>query len=160
MKRTIGILALALAVVGGAAGVAVRAADKGKAPMVVGTWTGGWGVYTPPPLAGPNPEKPSPYTQAQKQMDCKVELLESGKWQATFEGECGRPYKYTVKMIGRQSGDSVLFNGTADLGDKDGGVYDWIGRATEKEFVGFFSSGKYTGTFRLDRPKPAVAAAQ
>jgi len=34
----------------------------------------------------------------------------------------------------------VLFKGTADLGPKDGGVYDWIGRATEKEFVGFYTS--------------------
>jgi len=30
-------------------------------------------------------------------------------------------------------------------------VFDWIGRATDKEFVGFFSSRAYTGTFRLTR---------
>jgi hypothetical protein len=36
---------------------------------------------------------------------------------------------------------------------EDGGVFDWIGRANEKEFVGFFTSAHYTGTFNLSRPK-------
>jgi hypothetical protein len=40
-----------------------------------------------------------------------------------------------------------------DLGAKDGGVYDWIGRANEKEFVSFFTSAYYTGTFNLARAK-------
>jgi hypothetical protein len=74
-------------------------------------------------------------------------------WQATFEGECGRPYKYTIKMDGRQAGDVVLFKGTTDLGEKDGGVYDWIGRATQKEFIGFYTSAKYSGVFQLARKK-------
>ena len=43
------------------------------------------------------------------------------------------------------------------LGAKDGGVYDWIGRANEKEFVGFFTSAFYTGTFNLARAKAAEA---
>jgi hypothetical protein len=30
-------------------------------------------------------------------------------------------YKYTVKMDGRQAGDVMLFKGTTDLGEKDGG---------------------------------------
>ena len=30
---------------------------------------------------------------------------------------------------------------------------DWIGRATDKEFVGFFTSAYYTGTFNLTRAK-------
>jgi hypothetical protein len=91
-------------------------------------------------------------------LDCKVEMEQPGKWLATFEGECGRPYKYTVKMLGRQAGEVVLFQGTADLGKEDGGVYDWIGRATEKEFVGFYTSAKYAGTFTLKRPAPKEAA--
>jgi len=35
---------------------------------------------------------------------------------------------------------STKDDGTAGLGPKDGGVYDWIGRATEKEFVGFYTN--------------------
>jgi hypothetical protein len=60
-----------------------------------------------------------------------------GVWHATFEGECGRPYKYTIKMDGRQVGGAVLFKATVDLGEQDGGVFDWVGRATDDEFVGF-----------------------
>ncbi|MBM3459272.1 MAG: hypothetical protein FJX77_12150 [Armatimonadetes bacterium] len=156
MKRGIWIAAAAMAV---ACGLANVGSAQKKAPAVTGAWSGTWGVYTPPPANAPEgKEKPSPYTLAQRQMDCKVEMKGDGKWEATFEGECGRPYKYTIKMSGRQSGEAVLFQGSADLGPQDGGVYDWIGRATEKEFVGFFSSGKYTGAFRLDRPKSVAAA--
>ena len=134
--------------------------QSGK-PGVAGNWTGTWGIYSPP---GPDgeaaaaPAAKTAYTLPQRQMDCKVTALSDGKWQATFEGECGRPYKYTINMLGRQAGASVLFQGTADLGEQDGGVFDWIGRATDKEFVGFFTSKGYTGTFRLARPKPAAEA--
>jgi hypothetical protein len=127
----------------------------GGVPEVVGAWTGDWGMYSPPPKTGELPPamKKMMYSETCKQLDCKVEALPEGKWQATFEGECGRPYKYTIKMLGRQAGDVVLFQGSADLGEKDGGVFDWIGRASEKEFVGFFTSQGYTGTFRLTRPR-------
>ena len=74
-------------------------------------------------------------------------------WEATFEGDCGRPYKYSIKMEGRLVGNAVLFKGTVDLGPQDGGVYDWIGRATTNEFLGFYTSGASTGVFNLTRPK-------
>ena len=38
-----------------------------------------------------------------------------------------------------------------ELGPTDGGVYDWIGRADGKEFVGFFISGFYTGVFTMTK---------
>ena len=170
MKRNVLFLAaVALAVTAGAGWS--RADEKKPEPTVAapsgvaGTWTGTWGIYSPPALDAPAgtasaPAGKDPYSALQRQMDCKVEALSDGKWQATFEGECGRPYKYTIKMLGRQAGSAVLFQGTADLGEKDGGVFDWIGRATEKEFVGFFTSKGYTGTFRLARPKAGVKAAQ
>ena len=118
-------------------------------PNVKGDWSGTWSAYSPPKEGEPPP--PAKYTKEQMRLDCKVLELRDGKWQATFEGECGRPYKYTVQMLGRQAGDVVLFTGSADLGEKDGGVYDWIGRATEVEFVGFFTNQKYTGYFRMAR---------
>jgi hypothetical protein len=116
-----------------------------KPPDVTGSWSGTWGPYNP------EPSKESAKKQEMR-LDCTV-VLKDGKWQATFEGECGRPYKYTIKMEGRQAGDVVLFKGTTDLGEKDGGVFDWIGRATGKEFVGFYTSAKYIGVFRLTRKK-------
>ena len=131
------------------------AAGSAAAPAVVGDWSGDWGMYSPPPKSGEVPPalKKMMYPDQCKAMDCKVEELPDGKWQATFQGECGRPYKYTIIMMGRQAGSVVMFQGSADLGPKDGGVYDWIGRADNKEFVGFFTSQGHTGTFRLTHAK-------
>ena len=112
-------------------------------PDVTGSWTGTWGPYNP------EPPKDSEKKHSMR-LDCDV-VLTDGKYQATFEGECGRPYKYTIKMEGRVVGKSVMFKGTTDLGARDGGVFDWIGRATDKEFVGFFTSAYYTGTFNLSK---------
>ena len=56
-------------------------------------------------------------------------------------------------MEGRQAADTVLFRGTTDLGEADGGVYDWVGRASDKEFAGFYSSSHHVGVFRLTRVK-------
>src|SRR5947208_1115112 len=129
--RICAILAI-LALVVTASLTLARPDEKANAGKVLGAWTGTWGPFAP----FKEGEQPKPYTAAQRQIDCKVEMLKNGDWQATFEGECGRPYKYTIKMLGRQSGEAVLFKGTTDLGEKDGGVYDWIGRATETGFVG------------------------
>jgi hypothetical protein len=114
-------------------------------PDVTGEWTGTWGPYEPPAAKKDDKKK-------DMRLDCSV-IRKDNTWQATFEGECGRPYKYTIKMDGRQASDVVLFKGTTDLGEQDGGVYDWIGRANGKEFVGFYTNAKYTGVFKLSRKK-------
>lgn len=149
--RRYSIIGLAVALVV-TVGIAFSQQGKGAQPRVVGKWTGMWGPYSSDPAIA------SRYSAAQKQIDCEIAVLPSGEWQATFEGECGRPYKFTIKMLGRQAGDAVLFKGSPDLGEKDGGVYDWIGRATEQGLVGFFTSAKYAGTFTLARPKEAGGA--
>jgi len=113
-------------------------------PSVNGNWTGTWGPY--------DSKQASASKEMFKRLDCKV-VYKEGIWTATFEGECGRPYKYTITMKGRQAGEVVLFKGTVDLGKKDGGVYDWIGRADGKRFVGFYTSARYTGVFQLGRAK-------
>lgn len=129
-------------------GIAVAQNQTAQTPAqasdISGDWTGTWGVYSP--AQGTTPPK-----DICKRLDAKVENKE-GKWLATFEGDCGRPYKYKITMEGRQVGKVVMFKGTTDLGPQDGGVFDWIGRANEKEFVGFFTSAYYTGTFNLARP--------
>ncbi|MCI0666285.1 MAG: hypothetical protein L0220_34980 [Acidobacteria bacterium] len=120
---------------------------KDQVPDISGDWSGTWGIYNP--AQGTTPPK-----DICKQLTAKVENKDKdGGWNATFEGDCGRPYKYTIKMEGRQIGKVVMFKGTTDLGPKDGGVFDWIGRADEKGFVGFFTSANYTGTFNLTRAK-------
>lgn len=118
---------------------------KEKAPDVAGAWTGVWSAYNPAQAA-------SAPREMCKSLSANVAQRDD-VWQATFEGDCGRPYKYTIKMEGRQVGKVVLFKGTTDLGANDGGVYDWIGRANDKEFVGFYTSAYYTGVFNLSRAK-------
>jgi hypothetical protein len=158
MRRYTRSFGVACAVIAGLGMISSRGPAQDKRPLVIGEWVGTWGIYAPPKTGEPQPQ--SRYSGKELQLDCKVEELRSGAWRATFEGECGRPYKYTVKMQGRQAGDVVLFQGTADLGEKDGGVYDWIGRANEAEFIGFYTSQKYTGHFRLARRQVAVGSGQ
>lgn len=111
-------------------------------PQVTGDWTGEWGPY--------NPSKGTALAKEKcKDLECVV-VEKDGQWQATFTGECGGPYKYTIEMTGRQVGDVVLFKGTTDLG-KNEGVYDWLGRATATEFAGFYTSSHHVGVFRLKR---------
>ena len=114
-------------------------------PNVAGAWSGTWSAYNPARATTPPKEQCAKLT---------ANITQKGDiWEAVFEGDCGRPYKYTIKMEGKQSGNVVLFKGSADLGPKDGGVYDWIGRATDDEFVGFYTSAAYTGVFSLSRVK-------
>ncbi|MCI0487791.1 MAG: hypothetical protein L0229_14455 [Blastocatellia bacterium] len=126
-------------------GFAQSSQTQQQIPDITGEWTGTWSSYNPAQGAGTEKE-------LCKSLACKV-AYKDGVWEATFEGDCGRPYKYTIKMEGRQVGKVALFKGTTDLGVRDGGVYDWIGRATEKEFVGFYTSAYYTGVFNLSRSK-------
>lgn len=114
-------------------------------PEVTGAWTGTWSIYSPAQGAVPGKEVCASLTANVVRKDTVFE--------ATFEGDCGRPYKYSIKMEGRLVGNAVLFKGTVDLGPQDGGVYDWIGRATTNEFFGFYTSGASTGVFNLTRPK-------
>jgi len=63
------------------------------------------------------------------------------------------PVNTNAPVCFASAGSVVIFQGSADLGDKDGGVFDWIGRANDKEFIGFFTSKGYTGVFRMARAK-------
>jgi hypothetical protein len=83
-----------------------------------------------------------------KRIECVIEHRD-GQWHANFEGECGRPYKYSITMQGRAIDGVLMFEGTVDLGPEDGGVYDWIGRADGEHFVGFYTNAHTTGVFRM-----------
>lgn len=104
---------------------------------VTGNWTGTWWAHAP-----------TEERQCQS-LDCSV-VSNDGKWQATFLAQCDRSYRFTITMEGRQAGKVVLFLGSTDLGEQ-GGVFDWIGRASEADFVGFFTSSHYVGEFHLTR---------
>ncbi|HEY7501836.1 MAG TPA: hypothetical protein VH740_25170 [Vicinamibacterales bacterium] len=147
MHRSRSCLTLVFAILLTAIAIAQTPPAPQPAPDVAGTWSGTWSAY--------NPAQPGSQPKEQcKSLTAKVSPGQGGVWEAIFEGDCGRPYKYTIKMEGRQVGKVVMFKGTVDLGPKDGGVFDWIGRATDKEFVGFYTSGYYTGVFTLTKSTP------
>ena len=144
----IGWLVVLLVVVG-AAGVATGEAQRGRGPQgppeIVGKWSGTWSSFNPAQATAQPKE-------VCKQLDADV-VRNGDVWVATFEGDCGRPYKYKISMNGRPAGGVVLFTGTVDLGAQDGGVFDWVGRATNGEFIGFYTSAYATGFFTLTRAK-------
>jgi hypothetical protein len=139
---------LALIVAGATVTTAARG-QRGRGPQgppdIAGKWTGTWSSFNPA-QATAQPKEMC------KQLD--AEIVKNGDvWVATFEGDCGRPYKYKISMNGRLSGGVVLFTGTADLGAQDGGVYDWVGRAANNEFIGFYTSAHAAGFFSMTRAK-------
>ena len=143
MHRT--AFALMLLFVAGAVGASQPAPPKQAAPEITGNWVGTWSSYNPARATTPPKEQCAKLSAA---------IARKGEiWEAVFEGDCGRPYKYTITMEGRLVGGVVMFKGSADLGARDGGVYDWIGRASGDEFVGFYTSAGYTGVFSMSRAK-------
>lgn len=144
-KRCLWVTAIFLILITTAFSQGQRGRGTQLPPEVTGDWTGTWSIYSPAQGAVPAKE-------ICKSLNASVVRKES-IYEATFEGDCGRPYKYSIKMEGRLVGNAVLFKGTVDLGPQDGGVYDWIGRATSNEFFGFYTSGASTGLFNLSRPK-------
>jgi hypothetical protein len=69
-----------------------RGPAQDQRPRVVGEWTGKWGIYSPPQEGAPQPPQ---HAEKEMRLDCQVVELSDGNWQATFEGECGRPYNWT-----------------------------------------------------------------
>ena len=144
MKTFATIALLMLAIVSGDAQQG-RGRGAQAPPNVGGAWTGTWSAYNPARASTP------PQEQCAK---LSANVVQKGDvYEAVFEGDCGRPYKYSITMEGRAVGGVVMFKGTVDLGARDGGTYDWIGRAIDNEFVGFYTSAAYTGVFNLTRPK-------
>jgi len=144
MRRFACVVTLLMFAVGGSA-MQQRGGAPQAPPGITGSWAGTWSAYSPAHASTPPKELCAKLTATIEQ--------KGDVWQAVFEGDCGRPYKYTITMEGRQAGGVVMFKGSADLGPRDGGVYDWIGSANDNEFVGFFTSAAYTGIFSLTRPK-------
>jgi hypothetical protein len=113
-------------------------AGCGQSAPPAASWEGTWEAADPPHGG---------------ELRCTVRQLDGEQWEGKFTGYCDRQFAYEVQMQGRRDGDSILFKGDADLGDKDGGRYSWTGRIVGEAFVGEYksTSGK-TGKFQM---KPA-----
>ena len=59
---------------------------------------------------------------------------------------------YTIAMEGRQVG-GVVIEGNRGSRWRNGGVYDWMGRTDNTEFIGYLPSAGYTGVFSVTRAK-------
>ena len=83
---------------------------------------------------------------------CRAVQVDKTRWQATFEGFCQRQFIYRVQMSGKSTGKRIHFQGTANLGEKDGGVYRWTGDISGNVFTGEYTSerGK-KGGFQMKR---------
>src|SRR5687768_1252712 len=68
-------------------------------PNITGTWAGTWSAYNPARATAPPKELCAKLTASIAQ--------KGDAWQAVFEGDCGRPYKYMITMEGRQAGGAV-----------------------------------------------------
>src|SRR5262245_15756138 len=141
--------AAALAVVVVLAVIGVHAQQgRGRGPQgppdIVGKWTGTWTSFNPAQATAQPRE-------LCKKLDATVTKTSDTVWNATFEGDCGRPYTYKISLEGRLVGGVVMFKGTVDLGAQDGGVFDWVGRGTTSEFIGFYTSAYSTGYFTMKR---------
>ena len=147
MRGTVLGWLLVLCVAGAVTGHAQGQRGRGPAgpPEIVGKWSGTWSYFNPA-QATTQPK------EVCKKLDADV-VRNGETWVATFEGDCGRPYKYKISMNGRPVGGVVMFTGSVDLGAQDGGVYDWVGRATNGEFIGFYTSATATGFFNMTRVK-------
>jgi hypothetical protein len=134
-----------LLVAAGSAQQAQRGRGPQGPPDIGGQWTGTWSYFNPAQATAQPKE-------LCKKLDATV-VRNGETWVATFEGDCGRPYKYKISMDGRLVGGVVMFKGTVDLGAQDGGVFDWVGRATAGEFIGFYTSANATGFFDMKKVK-------
>jgi hypothetical protein len=87
------------------------------------------------------------------ELRCTLQQQDVDRWHGKFTGYCSNQFAYQVQMQGRRDGDAILFEGQADLGEKDGGIYHWTGRIAGSDFTGQYrsASGK-TGKFQM---KPA-----
>jgi hypothetical protein len=143
--RKAGVLAALVA----AAVVSLQAQQgRGRGPQgppdIVGRWTGTWTSFNPA-------QATAQLRELCKKLDATVAKTSDTLWTATFEGDCGRPYTYKFSLEGRLVGGVVMFKGTVDLGAQDGGVFDWVGRGTTGEFIGFYTSAQSTGYFNLKK---------
>ncbi len=86
-------------------------------------------------------------------LECVVIPGDDELWRATFTGYCNREFAYKVRMDGRKKAKTIFFQGQADLGEADGGVYTWTGQISGDTFVGFYSGakGRKAGNFSMRR---------
>lgn len=84
-----------------------------------------------------------------------VVLAAAAMTSADAQGQRGRGPQPPPEIAGTCTGTWSSFNPAQATSQpkQDGGVYDWVGRATNNEFIGFYTSAHATGFFNMTRAK-------
>jgi len=99
---------------------------------------------------GPNPNQPL------GELNCTITATGGGNYDALFFATFGGMGEYEVPLKGTTQDDAVVFDGSVDLGETSGGVFDWKGTIVEGEFNGSYTSKFINGTFKMGKAeKPA-----
>jgi len=99
-------------------------------------WTGTWQASDSPEHGG--------------DLHCRARKVGDGTWKATFSGYCGRQFVYDIEMDGREQDGKVVFAGQVDLGEADGGAYQWEGVMTGNKFDGkYLTASGASGSFQM-----------
>ena len=99
---------------------------------------------------GPNPNTPL------GELTCTITSAGGGNYDALFFATFGGMGEYEVPLKGSTEGEAVVFNGSVDLGETSGGVFDWKGSIVNEVFNGSYTSKFINGTFKMTKTeKPA-----
>ena len=142
--RTSAILATAVILAAVLSGGCAHLREGESAVMVSGSYDGDW--------YGPNAERPL------GELSCTIVRRDRETWDAVFFASFGGFGEYDVRLEGRRVGERVVFDGSIDLGETSGGVFDWTGEIVGERFTGTYTSRFISGTFRLVKTSPEAAA--
>ena len=116
--------------------------ESGNETSAAGFYDGHW--------YGPNPEN------ALGQLTCTITSTGDDTWDALFFATFGGQGEYEVELKGVTEGDTIIFEGSVDLGVTSGGVFDWGGTIKGEVFDGSYTSKFINGTFKMSKAeKPA-----
>ncbi len=84
-------------------------------------------------------------------LECEAKQVKGDQWTAKFTGYYGKRFAYEVEMKGVKKGEQIVFEGTANLGEKDGD-YRWTGIIDGETFNGKYQKvGKQAqGKFQMN----------
>lgn len=97
---------------------------------------------------GPNPER------SLGTLTCTATPSGPDSWNALFAATFGDYGEYEVPLEGKREENKVVFGGSVDLGEADGGVFDWSGEIVGDDFTGTYTSRFINGSFRMKRSEP------
>ena len=109
----------------------------GSGPDASGNYAGNW-------YAG-NPDNPL------GELTCVITASGEGTWDAVFAATFGGSGEYEVELAGVTEGETIVFEGSVDLGETSGGGFDWKGSIVGDVFDGSYTSKFINGTFRMGK---------